>query len=184
MALLPVPVEQFIPEEKPTPFAQFSRKPWVENDFTDWHKKKPDFSYFSQRPTASRPQVAPRIRIFPDWAVETSSVLVKHQTNLEKSPAELQQVFSQLVEKWHDETGHLSSTLHKVTHPAYQRIIGLGPYALPLILRELQSRPNFWFWALKAISGEDPAQDKNSIEDATEAWLQWGIERGIISSDK
>lgn len=41
-------------------------------------------------------------------------------------------------------------------HPAYQRIIGLGPEVAPLLLRELERQPDHWFWALKALTGADP----------------------------
>jgi hypothetical protein len=60
-------------------------------------------------------------------------------------------------------------------HPAYQRIIGMGPVVLPLILREMQERGGHWFWALRAISEEDPvdAQDAGAIKKMTEAWLQF-----------
>ncbi|MCI0387582.1 MAG: hypothetical protein MOB07_02260 [Acidobacteria bacterium] len=64
-------------------------------------------------------------------------------------------LFQELANQWRRETAHLSLAIKKVMHPAYQRIIGLGPDAVPLILRELQRRSGHWFWALKAITGED-----------------------------
>jgi hypothetical protein len=97
---------------------------------------------------------------------------------------ELEKTFNALAEQWREETGHLSSTLHKSMHPAYQRIIGLGPQAIPLILRELEQEPNFWFWALRAISGENPTQQADGIEDAIKAWKQWGMKRGYIPSEQ
>ncbi|PWU20449.1 MAG: hypothetical protein C5B50_03840 [Verrucomicrobia bacterium] len=65
-------------------------------------------------------------------------------------------------------------------HPAYQRIIGFGPVAIPLILRELEREPAHWFWALNAISGEDPAPEGSTFDEAAAAWLKWGRERGYI----
>ncbi len=63
-----------------------------------------------------------------------------------------------------------------ILHPAYQQIIGLGRGALPLILEELAQQPNYWFWALFAISGEDPVnvEDQSDLEKMTAAWLNWG----------
>jgi hypothetical protein len=89
-------------------------------------------------------------------------------------------LFRELADQWRRETAHLSLAIKKVVHPAYQRIIGLGPDAVPLILRELQRRPGHWFWALKAITGEDPAQPEDTISQASQAWLRWGKERQYI----
>ena len=89
-------------------------------------------------------------------------------------------IFQELANQWRKETAHLSLAIKKVMHPAYQRIIGLGPDAVPLILRELQRRSGHWFWALKAITGEDPAQPEDTVSEAAQAWLQWGKERNYI----
>jgi hypothetical protein len=89
-------------------------------------------------------------------------------------------LFQELANQWRRETAHLSLAIKKVMHPAYQRIIGLGPAAVPLILSELQRRSGHWFWALKAIRGEDPAQPDDTISQAAQAWLQWGKERNYI----
>ena len=65
---------------------------------------------------------------------------------------------------------------------SYQRIIGMGRPALPLILKELQRETDHWFWALEAISGEnpvDPAQ-AGQIENMKQAWIEWGRHRGMI----
>lgn len=57
-------------------------------------------------------------------------------------PAKLANLFKQLAEQWYAETRNLSSTTEMATHPAYPRIIGLGPQVIPLILAELQQRPD------------------------------------------
>lgn len=65
-------------------------------------------------------------------------------------------------------------------HPAYQRIIGLGPRAVPLILRELQKTRGHWLWALNAITGEDPAPPAATYSEAVDAWLEWGKENRYL----
>ena len=45
-------------------------------------------------------------------------------------------------------------------HPAYQQIVGMGRSAVPFILKELANGPGHWFWALRAISGEDPVSSQ------------------------
>jgi len=66
--------------------------------------------------------------------------------------------------------------------PSYQQIIGLGPSAIPLILRELENEPGHWFWALAALTGENPAGQGavGNVEAMRQAWLQWGRERGYL----
>src|SRR5262245_53355685 len=95
---------------------------------------------------------------------------------------EIQETFAQLRDDWRRHTGHLSSITARVLHPAYQRIIGLGMRALPLLLAELQECPAQWTWALRAISGEDPVppSDCGTLRKERDAWLAWGRERQLI----
>lgn len=67
-------------------------------------------------------------------------------------------------------------------HPAYQQIIGMGPVAIPLLLRELQKSPDHWFWALKAITDVDPvpASERGRQKQMAAAWLRWGKEHGYL----
>jgi hypothetical protein len=90
--------------------------------------------------------------------------------------------FISLAEKWYLETLHSSGYLDKVLHPAYQRIIGLGKGVIPFILRELQDEPSEWFWALRALTGEDPTTEEmaGNRKKLAEAWLNWGKENGYI----
>ncbi len=65
--------------------------------------------------------------------------------------------------------------------PAYQRTIGLGPQALPLILRlVMRDRSAVWFWALAAISGSDIADGAESVEAAAASWIEWGQSRDLL----
>ena len=63
-------------------------------------------------------------------------------------------------------------------HPAYQRIMAMGPVALPWVLEELRDRPDHWFWALTFMAGEDAASGTTKVSDAVASWLHWGKERG------
>lgn len=88
--------------------------------------------------------------------------------------------FEDLADTWEAETDFESVVIRKAMHPAYQRVIGLGRPAVPLILRRLQREPRQWFWALTAITGENPAADHSTAEAAADAWLDWGHKRGLI----
>ncbi|MGI8551555.1 MAG: hypothetical protein ACR2PL_12350 [Dehalococcoidia bacterium] len=107
---------------------------------------------------------------------------VKSPLSPVESPAELEPLFARLVEQWREETAVSSSVTQKALHPAYQRIIGLGPAALPLIFREMERRPSHWFWALRAITGENPVrpEDVGDLSKMTEAWLTFAREHGHL----
>ncbi|MCP4251408.1 MAG: hypothetical protein GY778_30600 [bacterium] len=88
-----------------------------------------------------------------------------------------------LAAEWKAATMFVSSTTQMCTHPAYQRIIGMGPEAIPLLLERLDQKPDHWFWALHAITGVNPTgpADAGDIERMSDAWLRWGREHGYIS---
>jgi hypothetical protein len=88
--------------------------------------------------------------------------------------------FIRLRDEWKSQRGPLSSTAKLAMHPAYQKIIGMGPVAVPLLLRELENNLDSWFWALRAITEEDPVPDacRGDGKAMANAWLQWGKERG------
>jgi hypothetical protein len=92
----------------------------------------------------------------------------------------LAELFTSLAETWRTETIFASAAQAIVLHPAYQRIIGLGYPAVPLILRELRERPSHWFPALTAITGEDPADSNIDFNGRVQAWLAWGRARGYL----
>jgi hypothetical protein len=92
----------------------------------------------------------------------------------------LRTTFRRLADTWIEETGDSSFVQKKVRHPAYQQIIELGPDAVPLILHDLEDSPAHWFWALAAITGENPVKPGATFREAVAAWLAWGRERGLI----
>lgn len=93
--------------------------------------------------------------------------------------------FHRLVAEWKERSRYLSNTAQMAMLPAYQRIIGMGPAAIPLILEELRREPDQWFWALEAISGEDPVppEARGKIRLMADAWIRWGEGRGVIGHE-
>lgn len=94
--------------------------------------------------------------------------------------------FRELADAWYVQKGPSSSATQKAMLPSYQKIIGLGRPVVPFILRELQHHPDHWFWALEALLApgeENPVQeaDKGNIRKMTDAWLRWGMDKGLIS---
>lgn len=98
-----------------------------------------------------------------------------------RAPGELEILFGELRAEWEDAFLFQSVTTAAVLNPAYQRIVGLGPAALPLILKALsEDGSSAWFWALRAIAGEDVAAGSETVSDAVEAWLSWGQRHGLV----
>jgi hypothetical protein len=106
----------------------------------------------------------------------TGDIAVSQPDSLVDGPDE---IFAELSARWKAETRHLSSMHDIVLHPAYAQIIGLGLPAIPLILRELKNEADAWFYALTAITREDPAKGLQ-FDDAVQAWLAWGRDRRYI----
>jgi hypothetical protein len=105
----------------------------------------------------------------------------EYQQNI-KSVWRVSRIFSECLSKWKDETQFLSSMSDIVLHPSYQRIIGLGPDVVPFILQELEANGGHWFWALQALTGEDPVseEDRGRIRRMSAAWLNWGREHQLL----
>lgn len=88
-------------------------------------------------------------------------------------------LFETLRLRWHEEAGDTSSITKIVTCPSYQRIIGMGRAAVPLILRQMQTEaedPDHWSWALRSITGINPipVEAAGDTVKIAEAWLAWG----------
>ena len=87
-----------------------------------------------------------------------------------------------LVRAWKSaSSASVSSSLTEMfSHPAYRQIIALGDPAVPLLLAELERDPDWWFAALKAITGADPvpAASRGKLSEMARAWLEWGRAQG------
>ena len=94
-----------------------------------------------------------------------------------------EQRFNKLAKAWKSETELVSKVTKRILHPAYQKIIGMGESAIPLILKDLsENGPDDWFWALTAITDENPIRKEiaGNMAAMTEAWLQWGKKAGFL----
>jgi hypothetical protein len=73
-----------------------------------------------------------------------------------------------------------------ISHPAYLSVVGLAARfdterVLHLIFKELKKRPDFWFAALEAITGENGFHDSDGdFNRERRAWLNWAARRGYL----
>lgn len=128
-------------------------QPWLECDLSTWRK------------------ALARARVPAAEAPGSGAVLAASQA-----------VFTELANTWRRETAAMSSVASMAMHPAYQRIIGMGAAALPLIFRQLSRQPGHWFWALAAITGENPVppEEAGDVRRMTERWLEFARKRGYL----
>lgn len=99
-----------------------------------------------------------------------------------ESPESLEAELKQLAADWKRTRGVASSIARLAMLPPYQRIVGKGRDAIPFLLRELTREPDHWFWALTAITGENPVpeQAEGDLQAMARAWIAWGTARGYL----
>src|SRR5947209_7099522 len=90
--------------------------------------------------------------------------------------------FRRLAAEWKAKSQHLSNTAQIAMLDPYQRIIGMGTAAVPLILEELQREPAQWFWALEKITDANPVPPEAAgrVRQMAQAWIEWGQQQGLI----
>jgi hypothetical protein len=122
-----------------------------------------------------------------------AEVVVHHEDGRVRSSLTIRQVeaddgvdparFAGLVARWKADCEFLSSPPEMAKHPAYREIVAMGKPAVPLILAELEARPDFWFAALREITGEDPVppEARGKVKAMAGAWLEWGHAHGVVA---
>jgi hypothetical protein len=140
-------------------------------------------------PTIGRSEIGRPIRSkFPPRQKKTKKL---HGYRIEATPKlnvceplseALPMKFNRLLAEWQKESIVMSSITDMVMLPSYQAIIGMGPAVVSLILNELKQDPDYFFWALEAITGDNPIlpEDEGNLDRMTNAWIRWGQENGII----
>jgi hypothetical protein len=89
--------------------------------------------------------------------------------------------FQRLAAEWKEQSRYLSNSARMAMLRPYQRIIGMGEPVVPLILEELRREPDQWFWALEAITEENPVppEVRGDVRRMADAWIRWG-EREVV----
>lgn len=98
------------------------------------------------------------------------------------TPEEVERRFGILLEQWTRETHFESNYSRLMAHPAYRKILGLGPQVVPLLLKNLVHGSGPWLAALEDITGENPirVEHEHDARLMVEDWLEWGRRHGII----
>ncbi len=105
-----------------------------------------------------------------------NSVFIREMYN-----QQVRKQFDFLNNTWQAETLFSSSINEIVNNSAYRSIINLGGDVLPLIINDLKTTENHWFYALEAITGYNPikAENKGIVSLMKNDWIEWA-ENNII----
>jgi len=94
----------------------------------------------------------------------------------------MEQEFKRLEKQWKKETIDYPDVLAISEHPAYQRIIEMGPGVVPFIMESMKEEPDNWFIALYILTNDNPVPTRytGKIQKMTDRWLEYGREQGFI----
>jgi hypothetical protein len=94
----------------------------------------------------------------------------------------LENKFKKLKNKWNKETAFISNVTEIMENENIQEIVKMGIPVVPLILRSMMLEENFWFKALREITGEDPFDKRfaGNMPAMSYLWIQWGAKKGLI----
>jgi hypothetical protein len=118
----------------------------------------------------------------PNRNSQTNTLTTANRRMIRIPTSRDEQMFRALVDQWRTETQCITSDTDIAGNFAYQQIIGMGEHALKLIFRELQEHGGRWFWALRAITRENPVnpEDRGDVRRMTESWLEWARQRDYV----
>jgi hypothetical protein len=95
------------------------------------------------------------------------------EQQVESDADDVREEFERLKEAWEEKSEYMSVLTDMVLLQEYQRIIGLGRPAVPLLIEELRNGGDHWFWALVAITGRDHAEGAKNYDEAVARWIDW-----------
>lgn len=157
--------------------SSFSRKLGVHQVFlTTGNEQKLEFDSSSKSQT---------LRVVLDPLRVSTRAFSWSELHHELPDSSLRDRFQRLVKEWKVQRGFSSSITEGALCPAYQKIIGMGQPAVPLILGQLEAEgddPDQWFWALNAITGRQPVREEEQGDFVKMAhiWLGWGRHKGYV----
>jgi hypothetical protein len=113
---------------------------------------------------------------------EGATIMSTFSVTPTSGPVDIRERFRRLAAEWKEQSHYLSNTAQMAMLKPYQRIIGMGWSAVPLILEEMQREPDHWFWALEAITDENPVPPESAgkVRLMAQAWIEWGMGQGLL----
>ena len=127
-------------------------------------------------PPVSNTRSAKTVGAWTPGRVVTATVSGLERSEMHSNAAATQRRFNRLAARWKQQTQFTSAIDDIAMNAHYQHIIGMGPSVVPFILNRLKAKPDFWFWALEAITHANPVRQSafGNMQKMTSAWLRWG----------
>jgi hypothetical protein len=134
------------------------------------HTKRPDREY--REPAARR----------ESWIYDDGYKLARSLVQPVQQRTSVEMRFEDLSFEWQRTRNPFASGIENFVLPAYQQIIGLGPEAVPFLLRALATDPDGWYWALRAITGADPVPDQHlgDLNAMRRDWYDWAANNDFV----
>lgn len=126
----------------------------------------------------ARTKAKPRERV---PAVARTAGRYNTSSNVRQPSRSTTMFFQLLAKEWKRKVEFISSPREMSATDEYRQIVDMGRPVVPLILREMEQHPHFWFEALSEITKEDPIPPEiyGDVPAMCKAWLDWGREHGI-----
>ncbi len=88
---------------------------------------------------------------------------------------QLKEKFEAYTSIWITETMFSSSVHEIINNSAYRSIVKLGKDVIPFIIEELKKEENHWFYALEALTGQNPIKQEHRgiIRLMKSDWIEW-----------
>ncbi|MFL0161959.1 hypothetical protein [Aquirufa salirivi] len=119
--------------------------------------------------------------------IETCHVLFVGQSVV------VQEMYNQQLKKrfdffnsiWKNETIFSSSISEITNNSAYRSIIGLGQDILPFIINDLKINDAHWFYALEALTGQNPIKEyhKGIVPLMKKDWIEWATNNNLTDEN-
>lgn len=90
--------------------------------------------------------------------------------------------FRRLTKQMEGRLGPTSRLREWLFSEEYVAIVGLGPRVVPHLLVDLRKHVRPWFFALRALTRQDPTVgvSPGNFEELARHWVAWGVEQEII----
>ncbi len=126
------------------------------------------------------PSTCDVVRLHDMTSSENHANYTHHSIDVIDSDAEERDTFEQLAREWKRNRKRGMDLDDMIMDSAYQRIVGMGKPAIRYLLERLADKPDHWFWALFAITGDNPVRPEHEgrLAAMADAWIGWGRKRG------
>ncbi len=120
--------------------------------------------------------VEPALGEQPDAGGDDSWKVFQAGLLAEVKKSETQMRFAQLAEELEDAAAGLSATRRAMRLPAFNEILALGEDVVPDVIERLKTSDNrpLWLRVLGTLTPFPPGAGEETVDDAADAWIQWG----------